>query len=50
MSLAIAWGAAMLCLLVQSPDVARPLFWASLAFPVYYAVLSVVLSIRRARA
>ena len=49
-SLAIAWGVAMLWLLVQSPTVSRPLFWASLAFPVYYAVLSVVLSIRRARA
>jgi phosphatidylcholine synthase len=37
------WAVAMLVLLWQAPPVSRPLFWGSLVFPAYYAVLSVVL-------
>ena len=47
LSLGTAWAVAMIWLLTQTPEVSRPLLWASLVFPAYYAVLSVVLSVRR---
>jgi len=47
-ALAIVWGALMLVLLWQMPEVSRPVFWTSLAFPVYYMLLSLALHRRRA--
>jgi phosphatidylcholine synthase len=49
-ALGIAWGALMLVLLSQMPDVSRPVFWVSLAFPAYYALLSLALHRRRGSA
>jgi phosphatidylcholine synthase len=46
-ALSALWGAAMLVLIQQAPDVSRPVFWFSLAFPIYYFLLSFVLDIRR---
>ncbi|MBI4887561.1 MAG: CDP-diacylglycerol O-phosphatidyltransferase [Acidobacteria bacterium] len=43
----VLWGALMTVMLWQMPDVSRPLFWASLCFPVYYVLLSVVIELRR---
>ncbi len=42
-----AWGALLVYLLWQLPDVSRPLLLVSLAFPLYYIVLSLVLHARR---
>ena len=42
-----AWGAAMIAMLWQYPAVTRPLFLGSLIFPLYYAVLSLILHFRR---
>jgi phosphatidylcholine synthase len=44
---ASAWGVLMLFLLWQMPAMDRTLLWLSLAFPVYYTVLSLVLHLRR---
>lgn len=41
------WAVLMLAMIWQMPGVSRPLFWLSLAFPVYYVALSLVLSRRR---
>jgi len=41
--LGVIWGGQMLLMLWRYPAVSRPLFVASLAFPVYYAVLSLYL-------
>lgn len=49
-ALGLVWGALMLVLLWQMPDVSRPVFWVSLAFPAYYALLSLALHRRRAPA
>lgn len=49
-ALGIAWGALMLVLLAQMPDVSRQVFWVSLAFPLYYALLSLALHRRRGSA
>ena len=46
--LGLAWGAAMLAMIWRYPDVPARLAWASLLFPVYYLVLSLVLHARRA--
>jgi phosphatidylcholine synthase len=40
------WGVAVLAMLWQFPDVSRPLFWLSLAYPVLYFGLSLVLHVR----
>ena len=41
------WGVLMLVMILQGRGVSRAVFWASLVFPVYYAVLSLVLEARR---
>jgi phosphatidylcholine synthase len=46
-ALCAIWGVLMLVLIRQAPDVSRPVFWASLIFPAYYAGLSLVLDARR---
>ena len=47
LSLAVVWGCALLWLIARYPDVPRPALAATLAFPVYYATLSIVLHVRR---
>jgi phosphatidylcholine synthase len=47
--LGVAWGGAMIVMLWQYPAVPRPLFLASLLFPVYYAGLSLFLHLRPAK-
>jgi len=49
LALAIAWGGLLLWLVLQYPDVPRPWLTVSLAFPIYYAALSLWLDRRRAR-
>ena len=44
--LGVVWALLMLAMLWQYPAVWRPLFWASLVFPVYYFALSSVLHVR----
>jgi phosphatidylcholine synthase len=44
--LGVAWGIAMLVVIWQYPQVSRPLVMASLAYPVYYFVLSFVVHTR----
>jgi phosphatidylcholine synthase len=41
------WGVLMLLILWGYPAVSRPLFLASLVFPVYYVAVSLVLQLRR---
>jgi phosphatidylcholine synthase len=48
--LGAAWGVLMLLMLWQAPDVTPAVFWVSLIFPVYYAVLSLVLEFSRRKA
>jgi phosphatidylcholine synthase len=48
LTLSYAWGAALAVLIWQLPEPSRPLAIVSLAFPVYYTVLSLVLNSRRA--
>ncbi|MDP8943719.1 MAG: CDP-diacylglycerol O-phosphatidyltransferase [Actinomycetota bacterium] len=48
LGLCTAWGAAMLVLIWQLPGVSTSLLVGSLAFPLYYTVLSMVLHARRA--
>jgi phosphatidylcholine synthase len=45
--LGVIWGVLMLVMLWQYPAVSRPVFGASLVFPVYYTGLSFVLHARR---
>jgi phosphatidylcholine synthase len=45
--LGAAWAIAMVLLVADMPEVSRPLLWASLAYPVYYVVLSLALTLRR---
>jgi phosphatidylcholine synthase len=46
-ALGALWGVLMIAMLWQIPAVSRPLFWASLVFPLYYLVLSLALHARR---
>lgn len=46
-ALGIAWGMGLLVMLWQLPDVSPLLLWGSLAFPLYYLGLSLVLGTRR---
>lgn len=46
-TLGVIWGGLMGVMLWQYPVVSRPVLIASLAFPVYYFVLSFVLHVRR---
>lgn len=48
LALGAAWGAVILLIVVALPDPPRWLVWVSLAYPAYYAVLSLVLDARRA--
>lgn len=41
------WGALMLVMLWQYPAISQQVFLASLAFPIYYVVLSLALQTRR---
>jgi phosphatidylcholine synthase len=41
------WGVMIVVIAAMLPDVSRPLLAASLFFPVYYTVLSLVLHARR---
>lgn len=45
--LGVAWGVAMFAMIWTYPAIPRPLFWASMAYPVYYIALSMVLTFRR---
>lgn len=46
-TLGIIWAVLMIVMLWQFPAVSRLVFWASLVFPVYYAVVSLALHVRR---
>jgi phosphatidylcholine synthase len=46
LTLGVIWGALMVVMLWQFPAVSRAIFWASLVFPAYYAILSIVLHFR----
>ncbi|MPZ17510.1 MAG: CDP-diacylglycerol O-phosphatidyltransferase [Luteitalea sp.] len=43
------WGIQVLAIIWALPDVSRTLLWSSLAFPVYYGTLSIVLHTHRPR-
>jgi phosphatidylcholine synthase len=45
--LGIVWAGMMFVLLWQMPGVSSAVYWLSLAYPVYYAVLSFVLQVKR---
>jgi phosphatidylcholine synthase len=45
--LGMVWGASLLVVIAQLPRPSTRLAWASLAYPVYYGVLSLVLHARR---
>lgn len=47
--LGVIWGALVLVMLWQFPAVSRSVFLASLVFPAYYTILSLVLDVRRRR-
>ena len=47
--LGVAWALLMIVMLWQYPLVSSAVFWGSLAFPLYYTVLSLLLHARRAR-
>ena len=47
LALGVIWSALMVLMLWQFPTVSRPVFWASLVFPAYYVVLSVLLHVER---
>ena len=49
MALGLVWGAATIALIFVLPDVPVWLQVVSLAYPVYYVVLSLALHLRRAR-
>lgn len=42
--LGVAWGITMFAMIWEYPAIPRLLFWASMAFPVYYVALSLVLT------
>ena len=46
-ALGALWGVLMLVMIWQMPNVSRPIFWISLAFPGYYVLLSLALEQRR---
>ena len=46
-ALGIAWGITLLVMVWQLPAISAPLLWGSLAFPIYYVVLSLVVGWRR---
>jgi phosphatidylcholine synthase len=48
--LGAVWAALMVVMLWQMPGVSAAVYWLSLAYPLYYTVLSVALHRRRARA
>jgi len=48
-ALCLGWGITILAIVLQLPRVSAPLLIASLAFPVCYTVLSIILNARRAR-
>ena len=43
LTLSAAWTVSMFVMIWMLPDVSRPLLWTSLAFPLYYAVLSLAI-------
>jgi len=45
--LGAVWGVLMLMMLWQYPAISRPIFIASLVFPIYYVVVSLRLQLRR---
>lgn len=45
--LGVLWGILVMTMLWQMPNVSRTIFWLSLAFPVYYVLLSFTLELRR---
>jgi phosphatidylcholine synthase len=45
--LGAVWGVLMMVMVWGYPAIPRTLFWASLAYPVYYTVLSAFLSLHR---
>jgi phosphatidylcholine synthase len=45
--LGVLWGILVMMMLWQMPNVSRTIFWLSLAFPVYYVLLSLALELRR---
>ncbi|NOT24950.1 MAG: CDP-diacylglycerol O-phosphatidyltransferase [Acidobacteria bacterium] len=47
LGLGVVWAVLMCVLLWQVPNVSRSLFWVSMAFPVYYLLLSLRLSMER---
>ncbi len=47
LALGAAWGVALLVMVWQLPVMSAPLLWASLAFPVYYVMLSLAAGWRR---
>jgi phosphatidylcholine synthase len=47
MTLGAIWGALMLVMLWQYPDVTAAVFWGAWVFPVYYVALSLVLQVSR---
>ncbi len=48
LALGVAWGAAILLIVLALPGPPRWLVWASLAYPAYYVALSLALHVRRA--
>jgi phosphatidylcholine synthase len=46
-ALGIAWGITLLVMVWRLPAISVPLLWASLGFPLYYVVLSLVVGSRR---
>ena len=46
--LGITWGVLMVVMLWQYPAISRPVFLASLVFPIYYAMASLILHARSA--
>jgi phosphatidylcholine synthase len=47
LGLGLLWGLLMIAMLWQFPNVSRPIFIASLVYPLYYAALSFALEARR---
>jgi phosphatidylcholine synthase len=46
-ALGLLWGALMVVMLWDMPNVSRTVFWVSLLFPLYYVLLSFALELRR---
>jgi phosphatidylcholine synthase len=47
-ALCVVWGLVIVAMVLRLPDVPMPLLLASLAFPIYYTVLSFALNLRQA--